>query len=111
MAAAGYALFETPIGRCGVAWTSRGVAATSLPDAGAPAARASLSKRAGGADEAPPPEAVARIIARISALLSGDAVDFGPVVLDDDETAFHRSVYAVARAIPRARARSREARR
>ena len=100
MAASGYALFETAIGRCGVAWPARGVTATSLPDAGESSARARLSKRAGGADEAAPPQAVAQAVADMTALLAGDAVDLGQVMLDDDQPAFQRSVYAVARAIP-----------
>lgn len=100
MAPSGYALFETPIGRCGIAWTPRGVAGVSLPDAGAPAARARLSMRAGGADEGTRPESVARAVADITALLSGEPVDLSEVALDDEEPPFHRSVYAIARAIP-----------
>ena len=33
MTAQGFALFDTAIGRCGIAWGERGVAGTQLPEA------------------------------------------------------------------------------
>lgn len=97
----GYALFETAIGRCGIAWTERGIASLSLPDAGAPGARARLSRRADDAEEAEPPASVAEVIARVRALLAGEHIDLADVVLDDAAVpAFDAAVYAQARAIP-----------
>ena len=31
--AAHYTLFDTPLGRCGIAWNARGIAALQLPEA------------------------------------------------------------------------------
>jgi methylated-DNA-[protein]-cysteine S-methyltransferase len=82
MAMSGYALFDTAIGTCGIAWTERGVCAVRLPAANADALRASLVRRCPGAEEMSPPPDLRRAIGAMVALLRGEARDLRFVVLD-----------------------------
>ena len=96
-----FAIFETAIGACGIAWGERGIAAVQLPEASARKTRARISRRFPDAREAPPPPEVRRAIDGIAALLRGEASDLSAVALDlEDLPAFSRRVYEVARAIP-----------
>ncbi len=54
MSGIAFALFDTPVGRCGVAWSERGVTAMQLPEADDAATRARLLKRHPDAVEAKP---------------------------------------------------------
>ena len=97
----GYALFDTPLGRCGIAWTGRGIAAVQLPEPTEEGTRASLQARLPHAAEVVPPPPVRATIDRIVALLAGRMVDLDDVVLDmGGVTPFHQRVYQAARAIP-----------
>ncbi len=97
----GFALFDTEIGRCGVAWGGVGLIATQLPQPTEAQTRARLRQRRGELVEAPPPAPVQAAIDGMTALLRGRPVDLSDVALDlDGEPAFHRNVYAIARAIP-----------
>ena len=101
MSATGFALFDTPIGRCGVAWSSRGVSGVQLPEASEGATRARLRKRFPGAAEAEPGRDVRRAVAAIEALLAGKESGLDAVELDMAAVPeFHRRVYQAARAIP-----------
>src|SRR6516162_6243909 len=101
MMASGFALFDTAIGRCGVAWGERGVAGVQLPEMGERETRARMLQRFPAAGEAAPPPEVQRAIDRIVALLRGEASDLSNIALDMDEVpAFHRRVYEAARNIP-----------
>jgi methylated-DNA-[protein]-cysteine S-methyltransferase len=101
MADQGYALFDTAIGRCGIAWTPRGIVAACLPEAEERRARARLARRCPGGAEQPPPPDVQRAIDRIVALLRGRADDLADIALDmHDVPEFNARVYAVARTIP-----------
>jgi O-6-methylguanine DNA methyltransferase len=101
MTAYGFTLFDTSIGRCGIAWGERGVRGVQLPEAGEPETRARMLHRFPAAGEAVPPPEVQRAVDRIVALLHGEASDLSTIVLDmDGVPAFHRRVYEVARAIP-----------
>jgi methylated-DNA-[protein]-cysteine S-methyltransferase len=101
MTACGYALFDTAIGRCGIAWSARGIAAVQLPEAREIETRARLRQRCPEAREAPPPPDVQRALDAITALLRGEASDLSAVALDLDRVApFERRVYEVARTIP-----------
>ena len=98
----GYALFDTALGRCGIAWSERGIAAIELPAPDDAATRRRLART--GAREAAPPPDVAAAIAR---LLAGEPDDLSHVALDmDGVPEFHRRVYDVARAIPPGETRS-----
>jgi methylated-DNA-[protein]-cysteine S-methyltransferase len=95
-----YALFDTVIGRCGIAWSDRGIAAVQLPEQDARKTRARLLRRRPEAREAVPPPDVQRAIDGIVALLRGEASDLSGVVLDmDGVPAFERGVYEIARTI------------
>lgn len=96
-----YALFDTAIGICAIAWGDAGVRALQLPEGSAEAARMRLERRFPEAAEATPPADVERVITEIVALLSGEPRDLRDVVLDmTGVPEFHRRVYDVARAIP-----------
>jgi methylated-DNA-[protein]-cysteine S-methyltransferase len=97
----GFALFETPIGLCGIAWNARGIIGLQLPEATADRMRARLRRRWAGATESVPPADVQRAIDRVLALLQGEAIDLGGIALDLEAAPdFHRKVYEVARTIP-----------
>ena len=101
MMASGFALFDTAIGRCGIAWGGQGVAGVQLPEAGEPETRARMLQRFPAAGEAPPPPEVQQAIERMVALLCGASSDLSAIALDMDQVpAFHRRVYEVARTIP-----------
>jgi len=98
MAAPRYTRFDTPLGRCGIAWTDLGIALVQLPEADEEKAVRRLT-RDGAAPGDPPPE-VAEAIRRIAVHLGGKPQDFAPVRLDWSGIAeFPRRVYAAARRI------------
>jgi O-6-methylguanine DNA methyltransferase len=100
MTAQGYALFDTTIGRCGIAWGGRGIRAMQLPEARDTETRARLLERCPNALPASPPPEVRRALDAIIALLSGEASDLATIVLDmDGVPPFHRRVYDVVRRI------------
>ena len=96
-----FTLFDTAIGRCGIAWSARGVAGVQLPEGREPETRAWLLRRFPGAREAPPPPDVQRAVDGIVALLSGEPRRLDAVALDlEGVPPFHCQVYEVARTIP-----------
>jgi methylated-DNA-[protein]-cysteine S-methyltransferase len=96
----GFALFDTAIGRCGIAWNERSIVASCLP-ADERRMRALLLRRCPGAAEQPPPPAVRRVIERLVGLLRGVADDLSDVALDmDGVPGFNAKIYAIARTIP-----------
>lgn len=96
----GFALFDTTIGRCGIAWSARGIAGVQLPEATEHETRARLRRRFPDARESAPPAAVQRAIGGVVALLRGEPSDLRAVTLDlDGVPRFHRQVYDVARTI------------
>ena len=96
-----YTLFDSTIGRCGVAWHARGIIAVQLPQQNESQTRKRILQRCGEIDDAPPPDGVQRAIDDIVALLSGDKRDLADVTLDlDGVPAFNRSVYDITRTIP-----------
>ena len=100
MSKKGFALFETPIGTCGIAWSGRGVAGLQLPEASAGATRARLQRRWPDASETAPPAAVQRAIDRVLVLLADGTTDLLDIALDLAAVPdFHRKVYEVARTI------------
>jgi methylated-DNA-[protein]-cysteine S-methyltransferase len=101
MSAQGFALFDTAVGRCGIAWNARGVVGVQLPERNDGATRARLLRRCPGAGEGSPPDDVRQVIDDIVALLRGEKRDLSGVALDlEGVTAFQQQVYAVARGIP-----------
>jgi methylated-DNA-[protein]-cysteine S-methyltransferase len=97
----GFTLFDTAVGRCGIAWGSRGILGVQLPERHDSATRARLIRRYPNAMEVPPPPDVQRAIEDMVALLRGEKRDLSAIPLDMDRVPpFHRLVYAVARTIP-----------
>jgi methylated-DNA-[protein]-cysteine S-methyltransferase len=100
MAAQRFALFETTIGRCGIAWGERGIIGVQLPEASEHKTRARLLRRFPGALEAPPAPNVQRAIHGIIALLRGEAADLAAIEIDVTGIAdADQRVYEVARTI------------
>ena len=101
-------LFETPIGRCGVAWGPRGIVGVQLPDP-AGAERARLLRRFGRTRSrvVPPAPLGRKAIARIVAHLEGGSPDLDSIELDmAGVQEFDRRVYEIARGIARGATRS-----
>lgn len=95
-----FALFDTAIGTCAVAWTEHGVSNVLLPGRSTAQTRTTLASRYGPAAEAKPPPGVARAIAAIVRLLDGESEDLADVELDlTGVPEFNQQVYAVARTI------------
>lgn len=98
---ADFALFDTAIGTCGIAWGDRGLVGVQLPEPSAGETRARMRRRHPGARETSPPPDVQRAIDAITAHLRGEAADLANIGLDmNDVPDFHRRVYEIARAIP-----------
>ncbi len=96
-----FALFDTPIGPCGIAWGEGGLVGVQLPEARAFGTRARMLRQFPGAQEAPPPPDVHQAIDDLVALLGGEATDLSAVALNMDQVPpFHRRVYEIARTIP-----------
>ncbi len=96
-----YALFDTLIGRCGIAWGPEGICLLQLPEEGEAATRARVLERVPGACEAAPPAYVQDALGAIGRLLGGASVDLAQLPLDmSGVPPFHRLVYAEARRIP-----------
>ncbi|MFO1400949.1 MAG: methylated-DNA--[protein]-cysteine S-methyltransferase [Steroidobacteraceae bacterium] len=101
MALQKFALFDTAIGRCGIAWNERGISGVQLPESNAAVTRARLRRRFPAAVEAPPSPLARRAIAGMTALLDGTPVDLADLPLELDQVAdFQRRVYEATRAIP-----------
>ena len=97
----GLALFDTPIGRCGISWSARGVSGLQFPGADAEATRSELARRFPEARSIEPPAFVTAAIAAIVALLEGADDDLTSIPLDPDHIPpFNQRVYDVTRAIP-----------
>jgi methylated-DNA-[protein]-cysteine S-methyltransferase len=101
MTAYGFTLFDTAIGRCGAAWSDRGLVGVQLPEAGEAETRARMLQRFPAAAETAAPRKVQLAIDNIVALLCGEPSDLSAIALDMEGLApFHRRVYEVARTIP-----------
>jgi methylated-DNA-[protein]-cysteine S-methyltransferase len=101
MSAQSFALFETPVGSCGIVWNARGIAGVQLPERGANGTRARLRRRYPDAQEAASPPPIRQAIERVTGVLSGEGGDLSTVALDmSDIPPPRRDIYAVARSIP-----------
>lgn len=97
----GYALFETALGKCGIAWGPRGITAVQLPEARDSGTRERLALRAPKGSEAPLPDDVRHATEQIAALLRGEKAELDALRLDmEGLPAFHKRVYEAARKIP-----------
>ena len=107
MAGRGYTIFDTMIGRCGIAWGDSGVIGVQLPEAREIETRRRLFHLYPEARELRPPLNVELAIDGIVALLRGKAADLSEVMLDMTAIpAFNARVYQFTRTIPRGETRS-----
>jgi methylated-DNA-[protein]-cysteine S-methyltransferase len=96
----GFTLFDTAVGRCGIAWGERGIVGLHLPEESDAKARARIARRFPNASEAEPPAEVRNAIGLIVELLAGRRSDLSGIALDMDRVPdFARRVYAIARKI------------
>ena len=96
-----FALFDTRIGLCAIAWGPRGINGTQLPMGGEGKVRTRISQRHADAVEAEPTPEVRQAIDRMTKLLAGEPDDLTDIELDlDGVPEFNRGVYEIARAIP-----------
>ncbi|WP_422096965.1 methylated-DNA--[protein]-cysteine S-methyltransferase [Variovorax sp.] len=100
---AGFAVFDTALGVCGVAWGPQGLVGVQLPqdDPTEQPARRRMRQRFPALPEAEPNAEARRAIAAVQALLEGAQDDLRDIVLDMRGLSdFHRRVYELARRIP-----------
>ena len=96
-----FTLFDTAIGRCGIAWSERGISGVQLPERDERATRARMRRRFPDAGETAPPAHIEQAIEQITALLRGEKRALADIALDmADVPAFNRRVYGIARDIP-----------
>jgi methylated-DNA-[protein]-cysteine S-methyltransferase len=102
MSGRGYSIFDTGIGRCGIAWGHAGILGVQLPEAREIETRKRLFQLYPDAREQRPPLNAEIAIDGITTLLRGGVCDFSDVALDMSGIhAFNQRVYALTRAIPR----------
>jgi methylated-DNA-[protein]-cysteine S-methyltransferase len=107
MAGRGYTIFDTGIGRCGIAWSDIGVAGVQLPEAREIETRRRLFHLYPDARDMRPPLTIEIAIEGIVALLRGESADLSEVNLDVSGIhAFNARVYAFTRTIPRGETRT-----
>jgi O-6-methylguanine DNA methyltransferase len=98
----GLTFFETAIGRCGIAWTAKGVAGLQLPEENEAATTDRLHRRFPAFVESVPAGPALGAIDAVVKLMAGEEVDLGSVPLDfDGVPQFHRQVYEVLRKVNR----------
>jgi methylated-DNA-[protein]-cysteine S-methyltransferase len=99
--AAGASLFNTALGECAIAWSTRGVVGLQLPEADPARTCERLHRRNACAFDAPVPAAVRRAIDGVQRLLQGERIDLRDVALDlTNVSALHQHTYAITREIP-----------
>jgi methylated-DNA-[protein]-cysteine S-methyltransferase len=107
MSERGFALFDTAIGRCAVAWSAAGLLATQLPEADGGRSRRRIAVRVPDCAEAEPPLWVQAAIEKIATHIAGGSVDYRDVPLDRNGIGtWECAVYDAALAIPRGETRT-----
>jgi methylated-DNA-[protein]-cysteine S-methyltransferase len=103
----GYTVFDTGIGRCGIAWGFLGILGVQLPEAREIETRRRLFQLYPDARESRPPLNTEIAIEGIVALLRGEPADLSDVTLDMTGIhAFNQRVYEFTRRIPRGETRT-----
>ncbi|MBU6459062.1 MAG: methylated-DNA--[protein]-cysteine S-methyltransferase [Bradyrhizobium sp.] len=102
MSGRAYTIFDTAIGRCGIAWGQSGIVGVQLPEVREIDTRRRLFRLYPEARETRPTADVEAAIEAIAALLRGDNGDFSRVTLDTGGIhPFDQRVYQITRRIPR----------
>ena len=93
-------VFDTTIGRCGVAWSERGLVAVQFPERDVAISERRLIAKSRSVGAAAPPAQIASVVGDIARYLAGERVDFSAIPVDlggvDD---FRRSLYEALRAV------------
>jgi methylated-DNA-[protein]-cysteine S-methyltransferase len=96
-----FAVFETALGWCAVAWSEHGIVRGWLPFATEAEIRASVARRCPEAVGGDPPPFAAEAIAGVTALMAGENRDLSDIQLDPEGIPeLHQRIYGIARAIP-----------
>lgn len=96
----GLALFDTEIGRCGVAWGDRGLLGVQLPETTDARTLSRLAIKVPGAQNAAMPDEIRQACDAMTGLLRGEARDLSFITIDMEKLpAFNRGVYEIARSI------------
>jgi methylated-DNA-[protein]-cysteine S-methyltransferase len=107
MSGRGYTIFDTAIGRCGIAWGHLGIVGVQLPEAREIETRGRLLRQYPDARELRPPLNVEMAIEGVVASLRGREADLSDVTLDTSGIpAFNVRVYQFTRTIPRGETRT-----
>ncbi len=107
MAGREYTIFDTSVGRCGIAWGRTGIVGVRLPEVREIETRRRLLQQFPEARETKPPVDVELAIEGIVALLAGTPCDLSDVLLDTAAmTLFQRRVYDTVRLIPHGQTRT-----
>jgi len=102
----GYTVFDTALGRCGIAWSDAGVIGLQLPEAREIETLRRLFRLFPEARELRPPQSIKSAIDGIVAALRGQDVDLAEINLDmSGIPPFDQRVYEYVRAIPRGETR------
>jgi methylated-DNA-[protein]-cysteine S-methyltransferase len=97
---AGFTIFDTAIGPCGLVWGEHGILGVQLPERNEAATRARLMRRYPDAREAAPDGGIRAARDAIIALIGGENRDFADVALDmRGLPSLNRRVYEIARTI------------
>ena len=97
----GFAIFDTAIGRCAIAWGDGGVIGVKLPERSDAAMRARMARQHPEARETAPPQEIEAAIADIRRLLDGHKQDLSRIDLDMSAVPdFEQRVYVETRSIP-----------
>ena len=96
----GFALFDTAVGRCAIAWGRNGIVGLNLPERDDRALRARIRTRYPEAQEVAAPREITLVVEAVQRLLTGQEHDLSTVALDMSAVPdFDRRVYAATRAI------------
>ena len=109
MSGHGFTIFDTAIGRCGIAWGGLGILGVQLPEARELETRRRMYRLYPEAREQRPPLNAEIAIEGIVALLRGGTADMADVALDfTGMPYFNQRVYQFVRGIPRGETRTYE---
>jgi methylated-DNA-[protein]-cysteine S-methyltransferase len=107
MSGRGFTIFDTGVGRCGIAWGYLGILGVQLPEAREIETRRRLFQLYPDAREMRPPLNAEIAIDGMVALLRGEPADLTDVTLDMTGIhAFNQRVYEFTRKIPRGETRT-----
>ncbi|WP_259782641.1 methylated-DNA--[protein]-cysteine S-methyltransferase [Aestuariispira ectoiniformans] len=96
-----FSLFETPIGRCGIAWTMQGIARFCFPEGNDDRTKGRLLKGIDAVEADTPPALIRQAIDLVRQLMAGEKISFAAIPLDlTGVSDFHRRVYQEISKIP-----------